>query len=423
MNIKRLKGTQDILPQDARLWQEIEAKSREFFAVYGYREIRTPIIEESALFKRSVGNESDIVKKQFYSFKDQGDRDICLRPEETASVCRAYLENQLDKTEGFVKLFYTGPMFRSERPQAGRYRQFHQIGVEVIGSYSEYLDAEVMFLLDDILKSIGIEDYTFHINSIGCEKDKAAIKDRLKKGLKDKVKDLCEDCTRRYDTNILRILDCKVGTCKTIVNSVSLDNTLCTSCNDKFLQLQAMLDKAEISYKVDQRLVRGLDYYTGIVFEAKAEALGAQDAIAAGGRYDNLVSDLGGKPAGATGFAIGMERIIQLLKDHPNLTLENSTPFVFIVALGDPAYARAFGMLSDLRNAGISADIDYQQKSFKAQMRYADRIGARYVMIIGDDELKKGTCVLKNMKDGSQEEVALDSVVKSLVIASEAKQS
>ena len=416
MTIQRLKGTQDILPQDAGLWQEIEAKSRKLFSVYGYREIRTPIIEESALFSRSVGTQSDIVKKQFYSFTDQGGRNICLRPEETASVCRAYLENQLDKTDGFVKLFYVGPMFRSERPQAGRFRQFHQIGVEVIGSHSAYLDAEVLFLLDDILKTAGVGKYAFHINSIGCEKDKSAIKDSLKKALKDKVKDLCEDCERRYHTNILRILDCKVGTCKEIISSISLDNVLCAVCDDKFLRLQALLDKAKISYKIDQRLVRGLDYYTGIVFEVKAESLGAQDAIAAGGRYDNLVFDLGGRPSGATGFAIGMERAIQLIKDNTNSPLENAGPFVFIVALGDSAYARAFDMLSDLRNAGISADIDYQQKSFKAQMRYADKINAGHVVIIGDDELAKGVCTLKDMKDGSQKEIALDEVVERLVV-------
>ena len=414
MTIKRLKGTQDILPQDAGLWQEIEAKARKLFSVYGYKEIRTPIIEESALFKRSVGNESDIVKKQFYSFKDQGDRDICLRPEETASVCRAYLENQLDKTDGFVKLFYVGPMFRSERPQAGRFRQFHQIGVEAIGSYSAYLDAEVLFLLDDILKTAGAGKYTFHINSIGCEKDKSAIKDSLKKALKDKVKDLCEDCERRYHTNILRILDCKAGTCKEVISSISLDNALCAVCDDKFLRLQALLDKAKISYKIDQRLVRGLDYYTGIVFEVKAESLGAQDAIAAGGRYDNLVFDLGGRPSGATGFAIGMERVIQVVRDKMPLDTKNSVPFVFIVALGDASYVKGFEILSDLRNAGISADIDYQQKSFKAQMRYADKIGAGHVVIIGDDELAKGVCTLKDMKDGAQKEIVLDKVIDEI---------
>jgi histidyl-tRNA synthetase len=421
MNIKRLKGTQDILPQDAELWQDIEEKSRKLFSLYGYNEIRTPIIEESALFSRSVGTDSDIVKKQFYSFKDQGGRDICLRPEETASVCRAYLENQIDKTEGFVKLFYMGPMFRSERPQAGRFRQFHQIGVEAIGSYSVYLDAEVLIILDKILKISGIGDYMFHVNSLGCEKDKSAIKAKLKKGLKDSLKGMCEDCIRRYDTNILRILDCKSAPCKKIVSSVSLDNTLCDECNGKFTQLKLLIDKAGIRYTTDSKLVRGLDYYTGIVFEVKAKSEAAQDAIAAGGRYDNLISDLGGKPQGATGFAIGIERVVQLIKDSLPLDKKNRLPLVFIIALGDSAHDKGFEILSNLRNAGVCSYIDYQQKSFKAQMRYADKIGARFVVIIGDDELKKGVCVLKDMKDGTQKELVLDNVIESLVVASEAK--
>ena len=311
MSIKRLKGTQDILPQDVKLWQEIESKARKIFDVYGYQEIRTPIIEEAALFTRSVGTESDIVKKQIYSFQDQGERNICLRPEETASVCRAYIENQLDKTEGFVKLFYIGPMFRSERPQAGRFRQFHQIGVEVIGSYSVHLDAEVLTLLDNILKQAGISDCVFHINSLGCEKDKAAIKSRLKKDLKDNISALCQDCNRRYEANILRILDCKVASCRKIIDCVSLGDELCDECMSKFVQLKTLLDKAKIKYETDPKLVRGLDYYTGIVFEVKSKSIGAQDAIAAGGRYDNLIADLGGEPTGATGFAIGMERIIE----------------------------------------------------------------------------------------------------------------
>jgi histidyl-tRNA synthetase len=412
MNIKRLKGTQDILPRDIGLWQDIEDKARKLFHVYGYKEIRTPIIEEASLFTRSVGRESDIVKKQTYSFQDQGGRNICLRPEQTASVCRAYIENQLDKTEGFIKLFYMGPMFRSERPQAGRFRQFQQIGVEVIGSCSVYLDAEVLMLLDDILRQSGLPDYVVHVNSLGCEKDKTAIKSRLKKELKVGIKELCQDCIRRYDANILRILDCKVVSCKKIIDAVSLDGALCGKCKDDFLQLISLLDRAKIKYKADPKLVRGLDYYTGIVFEVKANTLGAQDAVAAGGRYDNLISDLGGKAQGATGFAIGMERIIEAVKSADKQAGSRPDPgVVFIIALCEEAYKKGFDILSGLRSSGVPSDIDYQQKSFKAQMRYADKINAGHVIIIGEDEMKNGACILKDMKDGSQKEIALDCVV------------
>jgi histidyl-tRNA synthetase len=427
MNIKRLKGTQDILPWESGLWQHIEDKARRLFGIYGYSQIRTPVIEDASLFTRSVGRESDIVKKQIYSFTDRGDRDICLRPEETASVCRAYIENQLDKTHGFVKLFYMAAMFRNERPQAGRFRQFHQIGVEAIGSCSINLDAEVLILLDDILKSSGISEYVFHINSLGCERDKTVIRDRLKKGLKADIDLLCTDCKRRYETNILRVLDCKVASCRKIIDAVPLAGALCDECNDRFIQLIALLEKARIRYKTDPRLVRGLDYYTGIVFEVKAASLGAQDAIAAGGRYDNLISDLGGQPAGATGFAIGMERVIEAVKGQakPAAALPRTDMF-FIITLGRPAYMKGFDMLLGLRKAGIPSDIDYQQKSFKAQMRYANKVNAGHVIIIGADELKKGLFILKNMKDGSQKELAIDRVIDECMkssIAGNAKDS
>jgi histidyl-tRNA synthetase len=411
MNIRRLKGTQDILPQDIDLWQAVENKARALFEVYGYNEIRTPIIEDTSLFVRSVGSESDIVKKQIYSFQDQGKRNICLRPEETASVCRAYIENQIDKTSGFAKFFYMGSMFRSERPQAGRFRQFHQIGVEAIGSYSVYLDAEIIMLLDNTLKNIGVLDFKIKLNSLGCDKDKARAKQLLKKDLKGMLNDLCQDCCRRYDTNILRILDCKQPSCRKIVKSVCLDDALCAECADRFLQLKRILDSEGVKYSIDRMLVRGLDYYTGIVFEVTAGSSAAQDAIAAGGRYDNLILDLGGEKAGATGFAIGMERVVQLLADNkPGIPGADKAMF-FIATMGEAAYKKGFEILSGLRKAGIICDIDYQQKSIKAQLRHANKLNARYAIILGDDELEKGRCIVKDMNDSSQREVALDSVV------------
>jgi histidyl-tRNA synthetase len=411
MSIKRLKGTQDILPQDINLWQVVENRARALFNVYGYQEIRTPIIEEASLFTRSVGSDSDIVKKQIYSFHDQGKRHICLRPEETASVCRAYIENQIDKASGFAKFFYMGPMFRSERPQAGRFRQFNQIGVEAIGSYSVYLDAEVIMLLDNMLNYIGVPDFKIKLNSLGCDKDKAKSRLLLKNSLKNKLNSLCHDCCRRYETNILRILDCKEPSCKKITASLRLDDTLCIECADRFSQLKRILESAGIKYSIDQMLVRGLDYYTGIVFEVTAGSTAAQDAIAAGGRYDNLISELGGEPAGATGFAVGMERVIELLKCTDTALCDQDSAMCFIATMGEPAYRKGFTIISGLRKSGIVCDIDYQQKSFKAQMRYANKINARFVVILGDDELEKGMCILKDMNDSSQREIELDKVV------------
>jgi len=406
MNIQKLKGTQDILPEEIGRWRDIEDISRRIFSNYAYREIRTPIIEEAGLFVRSVGKDTDIVKKQMYSFKNQGGRDIALRPEETAPVVRAYLENNLDKTQGFVKLFYMGPMFRSERPQAGRFRQFSQVGIEAIGSYSPYLDAEVIILLDELLKGYGLKNYAFKINSLGCEKDKKKIKDILKKELKYSLNSLCKDCQRRYKTNILRILDCKSSACKKIAKAVSLKGALCKECSDDFILIQKLLDKAKVRYEITPILVRGLDYYTKTIFEVAAEGLGAQDAIAAGGRYDNLVSDLGGDKTGACGFAIGIERVIEVLSKVPKPTLKEKE-LIFIVTIGDEAYEEGFKILSELRRSGLSADIDYQQKSLKAQMRYANKIGASYVIVLGEDELKSKKVNIKDMKDSSQRSVAI----------------
>lgn len=415
MVVKRLKGTEDILPDVTPIWMQVEEASRSIFLLYCYREIRTPIIEESSLFTRSVGEETDIVKKQMYAFKDQGGRSICLRPEETASVVRAYIENHIDRKDGFVKLFYMGPMFRSERPQAGRLRQFHQIGVEAIGSYSFYLDAEVILLLSDLLKAYGIEDYTLKINSLGCDADKNKIKERLRKELKHDLNILCEDCNRRYKSNILRVLDCKNPTCKRIITSISLDGMLCEACSGDFKDLRQILDSFGVVYEVSPLLVRGLDYYTKLVFEVTTRKLGAQDAIAAGGRYDNLVSDFGGPKTGACGFAIGIERVIELLaKTGQQEPKEKKREYIFIATIGEIPKKEGFKLLGELRKGGIAAEIDFQNKSLKAQMRYADKIKASSVVILGEDELKENKVIVKEMADGSQRTVPLDRLVEEL---------
>jgi len=413
--IKRLKGTQDLLPEETVYWQAIERSWRRVFDIFGYSEIRTPIIEETSLFSRSVGTESDIVKKQMYSFDDQGGRSICLRPEQTASVCRAYIENQLDKTQGFVKFYYMGPMFRSERPQHGRFRQFHQTGVEVIGSYSAYIDADIMILADRLFKDIGIKSHIFKVNSLGCDKDKAGIKTKLKKFLKPHLGSLCADCVVRYERNILRTLDCKMPDCRKILETIQLDDTLCPECKRGFDLIRQILDNAGVKYIVDPMLVRGLDYYTGCVFEVIGRDLGAQDAICAGGRYDNLISDLGASPQGAAGFAIGMERVISSLANvNIALGLTDTKCNVFIAALGENAREKAYGILCGLRKAGISCEMDYLDRSFKSQMRYADKIGASSVIIIGDNEIEKGICIIKDMAGGSQQEELLENIVPKL---------
>lgn len=413
--IKRLKGTEDILPDEVSIWRKVEEISRNLFGLYCYKEIRTPIIEESGLFIRSVGEDTDIVKKQMYTFKDQGDRNICLRPEETASVARAYLENNLDKKDGFIKLFYTGPMFRSERPQAGRLRQFHQIGAEAIGSYSPYIDAEVIILLGELLAGWGLKDYRFRINSLGCEKDKGALRDRLRKELKHELNRLCKDCKERYKKNVLRILDCKNPSCKNVIASVSLADTLCAPCRSGFDGLREILNDSGLDYEVSPLLVRGLDYYTKVVFEVTTDKLGAQDAIAAGGRYDNLISDFGGAKTGACGFAIGVERVIELLSTaSPEADDKDEERPVFVATIGEPSYREGFRILRRLRSDGLAAEIDYQNKSLKAQMRYAGKIGARYAVILGEDELKENKVIVKDMADGSQRTVALDSLVEEI---------
>ncbi|MBN1404931.1 MAG: histidine--tRNA ligase [Candidatus Omnitrophica bacterium] len=411
--IESIKGTRDILPPESELWRSAEAVARGIFAKSGYGEIRTPIIEDSALFIRGVGKDTDIIQKQMYSFTDQGQRNICLRPEATASVVRAYIEHNLHKTESIVKLFYCGTMYRSEKPQAGRQREFTQIGVEVLGSYSPYSDCEIIVLLDDILKALHVGDYQFKINSLGCEKDKEKFKGYLKQSIKKDVKKMCEDCQRRYASNILRILDCKNEQCRTILESLDIKHDyLCEECAADFNKITDTLKNENINFKKDPFLVRGLDYYTKVVFEVTAKGLGSQDAIAAGGRYNNLVKELGGPQTGACGFAIGVERLMAVAacdKIYQEKPLD-----LFLVCMNDKASQEAFYILHKLRLRGISCDMDYSTKSLKAQMRYADKIKAGFVIVIGENELTSRQGMLKNMKTGDQKQITLDKIAESL---------
>lgn len=399
--IKALRGTKDLLPQEAKLWTILEQKAKTIFSLFGYEEIRTPIIEEAPLFVRSIGEGTDIVEKQMYTFLDRGERSIALRPEATASAVRAYLEHGMDRQAGLVKLFYLGPMFRAERPQAGRARQFHQIGVEAIGSYSSYLDVEIIALLSTLLDSFGIKGYSIKLNSLGCENDKKELSKGLRKSMENRIDDFCDDCKARYAKNILRILDCKNEKCKSSIKAIFKGTTdyLCSRCRLHFDAVKEALGILKIDYKLEPYLVRGLDYYTRTTFEVTHRKLGAQDAIAAGGRYDNLVLDLGGPEKGSCGFAIGTERAVMAIEDMPIIDLGID---IYLATIGEEAYQLGFKLAMELRSKGISTEIDYEGKSLKAQMRAADKLGAKSVGLIGEDEIKNGTITLRDMSTKEQ---------------------
>lgn len=406
---KSVRGTKDILPADTSAWQEIENTARRVFSCYGFDEIRTPIIEESALFNRSLGSSTEIIQKQMFLIQRDSDS-FALRPEATACVVRAYIENDLDKKSGFSKFYYIGPMFRAERPQKGRLRQFHHLGVEAIGSVSPYLDIEIISLAGYLLQEIGIAGFKIKINSLGCAEDKKNLAVSLRFKLKDKLDKLCEGCRERFKNNVFRILDCKNESCHAVVESLGLQNDhLCNDCKEHFLKVKSGLDATGVNYEVVPCLVRGLDYYTRTVFEITHADLGSQDALGAGGRYDSLVSELGGPQLGAMGFALGEERL--LLARPQGARAATGSP-VFVVTLGETAKQEAVLLLDNLRRCGIRCDTDYEDKSLKAQMRQANNLNASFVLIIGDDELKKRVVVIKDMKTGAQEEVASDKITE-----------
>lgn len=413
MNYKAPRGTSDILEPEIRLQLSIFNKSREIFNLFSYKEIVTPVFEDSRLFSRSLGDTSDIVTKQMLNIAAK-DNSLTLRPEGTACVIRAYLEHNLDK-EGFQKLFYIGPMFRGERPQKGRLRQFTHIGAEAIGSSSPALDVEVILLVTRMLKKIGLENYTVNLNSVGCHKDKEKLKAILKKELGAKTADLCSDCKVRLTKNVLRVLDCKNEDCIKIVKGIDLSAAFrCPDCSGHFERVKQMLGGQKIKYRELPFLVRGLDYYTGTVFEITHPGLGSQDAIGAGGRYDNLVEELGGPQAGAIGFALGVERLIIALNSEQKgvETLKAVNPDVFVVITKDEFLELGLTILTKIRDAGISADIDYTNRSLKAQMRLANSLGARFVIMIGDDEVSNKSVSLKDMQTGGQVSYAIERAIE-----------
>jgi histidyl-tRNA synthetase len=410
MKIHSVKGMRDILPEEARLWQLVEKAAREVFEASGYEEIRTPILEETALFQKSIGEGTDIVNKEMYTFTDKGKRSLTLRPEGTAPIVRSYIENRLG-AEDIVKLYYVGPMFRSERPQKGRSRQFHQIGIEVIGSSSPYIDAGAIFLMSNLFKKLSLSDFKIKICSLGCAKDKEKLAKGLREYLAPEKNRLCDDCTTRLKKNVLRTLDCKVESCKSVLrNSPKAKDLLCSSCDGHYKKVKELLGILKIDFTEDPNMVRGLDYYTNTVFEVTHPGLGAQDAIAAGGRYDNLIEDFGGKKTGAFGFAIGMERLLMAISSEKKIATQKKGLDLYVATTSDKMYDEAFKAVIPLRESGLFCEVNYEPRSLKSQMRQANKKGARFVAIFGDEELKRGEVALRDMKTSEQCNIRLNEL-------------
>jgi histidyl-tRNA synthetase len=399
-----LKGTQDILPPDIHIWQKVEEVAKDVFSAYGFQELRAPIIESTDIFTRSIGETTDIVEKEMYTFPDKAGRSITLRPEGTAPVVRCYIENHLYNLSAPQKFFYSGPMFRYERPQAGRFRQFFQIGAEAFGIGEPKIDAEIFSMLRLFLKRLGLKELNFQVNSIGCEKCRPDYRKALVNFFSGKIDKFCPDCKRRFEYNPLRILDCKVDTCIRLREGAPLvTDSLCNECREHFNALLSLLKLLDVPYVINPDMVRGLDYYTRTTFEITSEQLGAQNAVAAGGRYDRLVEDFGGPPTPAIGFAIGMERLTALVKSTSNENIP--MPEVFIATIGESAEKEGLIIADRLREKGIWIEIGYAGNSLKSQLRKADRLSAHYVLIIGDDEIAAGKLKWKRLSDGTQGEI------------------
>ena len=416
MAVKRPRGTNDFLPEDTAKWQYIEQVMRDLCKDYGYEEIRTPIFEDTELFQRGVGDTTDIVQKEMYTFDDAGGRSITLRPENTAAAARAYIEDKLFANTQPTKLFYIGPMFRYERPQAGRFRQFHQFGVECFGTNSPAADAEIIALAWEFYRRLGLKDLEVHLNSVGCPNCRPAHRKQLQEFLKPRYDELCDTCKGRYEKNPLRILDCKSPVCQELTKGAptTLD-CLCDDCKEHFEAVKSYLDAAGIPYTIDNRLVRGLDYYTNTAFEIHMKGIGAQSAVCGGGRYNGLLEEIGDRSIPGVGYALGMERVFNSLKAQGVEIPVNNDKDVFIATLGENAGVPAFTILNKLRENGIKAEMDLLGRSLKAQMKYADKFNVKYTIILGDDEIAKGVACVRDMSDSSQTEVPLTDVVSELV--------
>ena len=405
------RGTKDVLPTDSYRWQHVEAHMRKAAAEAGFREVRTPVFEHTELFLRGVGDTTDIVQKEMYTFTDKGDRSITLKPEGTAGAVRMFVENGLFSEAQPTKMYYLYcPVFRYERPQAGRLREHHQFGVEMFGTPSPAADAEIISIASEIFETLGCSDLTIKLNSIGCPKCRGRYQQALKEYLGGRYDELCETCKTRFETNPLRILDCKVDTCKEIVKDAphTMDY-ICDDCRAHMNELTRLLDLAGIRYEIDPMLVRGLDYYTKTVFEIVSGMPGAQGTLCGGGRYDGLIKELGGPDMPAVGFGLGMERLL-LIMDQLGVEIKKPVRYqVMLIGLGQEAKDKCFTLARELRARGVSVDFDLMDRSVKAQMKYADKTGAQYTLVIGDEELKNGLVNMKSMINGGSLMVKLDA--------------
>ena len=404
MSIKALKGFKDILPGEVEIWQRIEGTARDIFHRFGFAEIKVPILEKTELFARSIGEATDIVEKEMYSFADRNGKSLTMRPEGTAAVLRAFIEHNLQAKLPVQKLYTVGPMFRHERPQKGRLRQFHQLSCEVLGSDLPRLDAEVIAMAWLLINELGIK-VSLEINSLGCPKCRPVFKDTLVKFLDDRAGKLCDDCERRRHTNPLRVLDCKSAHCQEqYVDAPSILDHLCDDCEEHFTTVKKSLEQLEIPYKVNSFMVRGLDYYNRTTFELITDALGAQSAVGAGGRYDGLIEQLGGPKLPGIGFAMGMERLVLLIQQQEEEATGPASD-LFIAALGEEAQKLAFPLLHALRKNGLRAGMDIEGRSLKSQMKQAGRANAEFTLIIGEEELTNKIAILRNMSTREQEEI------------------
>jgi histidyl-tRNA synthetase len=409
MSVKAIKGMNDLLPDELVLWQKAEKCIEQLFALYHYSEIRTPLVEPLELFSRTLGSTSQVVEKEMYSFEDRHGKKIALRPEGTASVVRSYIEKSYHQKESISRFYYRGPMYRYERPQRGRYRQFHQVGAEVIGTSNPLIDAELIHLVDEFFQLLNLSDVELQINSLGCPVCRPDYLRALNTFLEDKIGNFCNDCQRRAQVNPLRILDCKEESCKALIGEVpSIHEHLCEGCEGHFDQVLEGVGRFGSSYVINPHIVRGLDYYQKTAFEFIATNLGAQNAVAGGGRYDGLVRLLGGPHVPGVGFAIGLERLIDLMAQAGVDDQDGQSVLVYFATMGSQAIAKGIALADTLRKSAIPVEVNYEDKGLKALMKRADRVAAQFTVILGSEELSKKKLILRNMNTKEQTEIPLN---------------
>lgn len=415
MEIKAPRGTVDITPEESGRWIYVEGRIRSVMGRFGYREMRTPLFESTELFARGVGEGTDIVNKEMYTFTDKGGRSLTLRPEGTAPVARAFIEHGMYGQEKATKVYYIGPMFRYERPQAGRFRQHYQFGAECLGAPGPLADVEIVALAMEIYRGLGLKELSLILNSIGCPECRPAYLAKLKEWLRGVEGELCEDCRTRMEKNALRVLDCKQEHCRKATEGAPASHEhLCAACAEHFAAVRGHMERLGIRYTLDARLVRGLDYYTRTTFEIVSGKIGAQSAVAGGGRYDGLIETLGGKATPGVGFGAGLERLLMVLEQEGVELATGQGPLVYFALLGAAAVEKGLGLAQAARAAGVRCETDLFGKGLKGQLKTAGRIDATHVVIVGEDELAKGRCVLRDFKTGEQQEIELEKIVETL---------